>query len=259
MTQYRGYLIDLDGTVYQGKTQIPAAQRFIARLQENEIPFLFVTNNTTKKPAEVVANLAHNHNIYVQEANVYTAGMATAEYLQDDAEQRGLPLTVNVIGEPDLKSLISQAGFDVFANNPAYVVAALDYDLTYEKIAQAALDIQKGARFIGTNADTLIPTERGKLPGAGSIIDLLRYATQVDPVLIGKPNDLIIKNAIKLLQLPADQVVMVGDNYQTDIKAGMKAGIDTLLVYTGVSKRDQVQKEDRQPTHEIESFDDWQI
>ncbi|USS87638.1 TIGR01457 family HAD-type hydrolase [Fructilactobacillus hinvesii] len=259
MANYRGYLIDLDGTVYQGKIQIPAARRFIARLQAHEIPFLFVTNNTTKKPAEVVANLAVNHDIHVQESNVYTAGMATAEYMKDDAHKRKLPLTANVIGEPDLKSLISLAGFDVFSSQPAYVVAALDYDLTYEKVAQAALAIQNGARFIGTNADTLIPTERGKLPGAGSIIDLLRYATQVDPILIGKPNDLIIKNAIKLLQLSTDQVVMVGDNYQTDIKAGIKAGIDTLLVYTGVSHPDEVHQEDIQPTHEIESFDDWKI
>ncbi|USS85211.1 TIGR01457 family HAD-type hydrolase [Fructilactobacillus myrtifloralis] len=259
MKKYRGYLIDLDGTIYQGKKRFPAAQRFIQRLQANHIPFLFVTNNTTKEPADVVANLADNHDIYVQEQNVYTAGMATAAYLAQDANRQHREKTALVIGENGLKSVISQAGFDLFQADPAYVVAALDYDVTYEKLAQATLAIQQGAQFIGTNADALIPTERGMLPGAGSIIDLLRYATHVEPVLIGKPNDLIIKNAIELLHLPADQVVMVGDNYQTDIKAGMKAGIDTLLVYTGVSTPTEVKQEPVAPTHEIESLDDWEV
>ncbi len=112
---------------------------------------------------------------------------------------------------------------------------------------------------MGTNADTLIPSEQGLLPSAGSLIDLIRYATQVQPVIVGKPNGLIVRNALAKLGISAKEALMVGDNYETDIRAGMAAGVDTLLVYSGVSKPADIKQKEQQPTHEIKSFDDWTI
>ncbi|WP_429970735.1 TIGR01457 family HAD-type hydrolase [Fructilactobacillus sp. Tb1] len=257
MKKYKGYLIDLDGTIYQGKIKIPAAKRFVERLQKKGIPFLFVTNNTTKKPADVVNNLSDNHDIFVNEANVYTSGQATAEYLSNDAHNHDLAKTAYVIGEKGLKQLLTEDGFDLYSSEPNYVVVALDRDLTYQKLAQAVLYVNAGVKFIGTNADTLIPSEQGMIPSAGAIIDSVRYATHTDPFIIGKPSDLIVNNAVKLMGLKKNEVVMVGDNYDTDIAAGMKAGVDTLLVYSGVSKRDEIAKLAKQPTSEIDNFDEW--
>lgn len=257
MKKYRGYLIDLDGTIYQGKIKIPAAKRFVERLQDKQIPFLFVTNNTTKKPADVVKNLAENHDIFVDESNIYTSGQATAQYLVNDAAEHNLAKRAYVIGENGLKQLLTENGFDLYSSKPSYVVVALDRDLTYQKLAQAVLYVNEGVKFIGTNADTLIPSEQGMIPSAGAIIDSVRYATQTDPFIIGKPNDLIVNNAVQRMGLQKDEVVMVGDNYHTDIAAGIKAGVDTLLVYSGVSKREEIARVEQKPTNEIDNFDEW--
>ncbi len=258
MTKYQGYFIDLDGTVYRGRHRIPAAKRFIEKLQRKRIPFLFVTNNTTKLPIDVVKNLAVNHDIHVQPRNVYTAGLATADYLDHVAGNSSDERTVYVIGESGLKAAITRKHFHLDSKHPKYVVVALDTHATYHDFAVATLAIQHGAKFIGTNIDTNIPNEKGMLPGAGSLVKMVEYATQTKPKLIGKPKTIILANALKLIHLNKDQVVMVGDNYMTDISAGINFGIDTLLVYTGVSTRKQVATKPIQPTHQIDSLDQWQ-
>ncbi|MHA8110946.1 TIGR01457 family HAD-type hydrolase [Lactobacillaceae bacterium Melli_B4] len=257
MKRYQGYFIDLDGTIYAGKKRIPAAKRFIERLQQNQIPFLFVTNNTTKLPKDVVANLSDNHDIHVNEKNVYTAGLATADFMnaEADADHR----KVYVIGETGLNDALESRGFEITDEQPDYVVVGLDTHVDYEKFCVATLAIQNGARFIGTNPDTNIPNERGMLPGAGSLVELVKYATQTEPVLIGKPQPIILNNALGILGFPKNQVVMVGDNYMTDISAGINVGIDTLLVYTGVSTKEQIETKSIKPTWEIDSLDDWSV
>ena len=253
---YGGYMIDLDGTMYRGKEKIPAAKRFVERLQEKQIPFLFVTNNTTKTPEDVAKNLTENHDIKVKPENVYTAALATADYLDGitDKDHR----KVYIIGEIGLKRAILAKGFEMEEDQPDYVVAGLDYDVTYHKFEVATLAVKKGAKFIGTNADTNLPNERGLVPGAGSVIALLERSTQQKAFYIGKPETIIMEKALKVMGLPKDQVVMVGDNYMTDISAGINFGMDTLLVYTGVSTPELVAKQAVKPTHEINSFDEWQ-
>lgn len=256
MKKYQGYLIDLDGTMYRGKVKIPAAKRFIERLQEKQVPFLFVTNNSTQLPEAVVANLADNFEIHVKPENVYTSGLATADYLADlDPNKR----TVYVIGELGLKQAFLDQGFRFEEKNPDYAVVGLDYDVTYHKFELATLAIKRGAKFIGTNADTNLPNERGLVPGAGSVIALVECSTQQKATYIGKPETIIMEKALKKIGLKKDQVIMVGDNYQTDIKAGINFGIDTLLVYTGVSTKEQVAKQLIQPTFQIDSLDQWEV
>lgn len=256
MKKYAGYMIDLDGTIYRGKEKIPAAKRFIERLQEHDIPFLFVTNNSTQAPIKVIENLANNFDIHVKEENVYTSALATADYIADlDKDKR----SVYVIGEVGLKQAILDRGFHFEETNPDYVVVGLDYDVTYHKFELATLAIKRGAKFIGTNADTNLPNERGLVPGAGSVIALVECSTQQKATYIGKPETIIMEKALERLGLPKDEVVMVGDNYMTDIKAGINFGIDTMLVYTGVSTRELVRKQEIAPTIELGSLDEWKV
>lgn len=252
---YKGYLIDLDGTIYKGKERIPAGERFIQRLQEQEIPYLLVTNNTTRTPQMVQDMLAQQFNIQTHLETIYTATMATVDYMKD--MNRGQ--TAYVIGETGLKSAISEAGYIEDKENPAYVVVGLDSQVTYDMLATATLAIAKGALFIGTNPDLNIPTERGLMPGAGSLVALLEAATRVKPVFIGKPNAIIMNKALDILQVKRSEAIMVGDNYLTDIMAGIQNDIASLLVTTGFTKAEEVPNLPIQPDYVVASLDEWDI
>lgn len=252
---YKGYLIDLDGTIYKGRERIPAGERFIQRLQEQEIPYLLVTNNTTRTPQMVQDMLAQQFNIQTPLETIYTATMATVDYMKD--MNRGQ--TAYVIGETGLKSAISEAGYIEDKENPAYVVVGLDSQVTYDMLATATLAIAKGALFIGTNPDLNIPTERGLMPGAGSLVALLETATRVKPVFIGKPNAIIMNKALDILQVKRSEAIMVGDNYLTDIMAGIQNDIASLLVTTGFTKAEEVPNLPIQPDYVVASLDEWDI
>lgn len=250
---YKGYLIDLDGTIYKGKDRIPEGEAFIHDLQKRNLPYLFVTNNTTRTPEHVREMLVKQFNIDTPVSTIYTATLATIDYMND----LGLEKSVYVIGEAGLKEAIQSAGYVEDKENPAYVVVGLDWQVDYEKLATATLAIQKGAHFIGTNPDLNIPTERGLLPGAGSIITLLEVATRVKPVYIGKPNAIIMEKAVEHLGLAREDLLMVGDNYLTDIRAGIDNGIPTLLVTTGFTKVEEVANLPIAPTHVLSSLAEW--
>lgn len=252
---YKGYLIDLDGTIYLGKEIIPAGKRFVERLQQSQLPFLFVTNNTTKTPAAVAGRLEKEFDIHVPAETIYTASLATIDYMREEGKGN----KVYVIGESGLVDLILEAGFVWEEENPDYVIVGLDTDITYEKFVKATLAIRKGAVFIGTNPDKNIPTERGLLPGAGSMIALVETAVQKAPVMIGKPNAVIMDEAVKVLGMTKDDVIMVGDNYETDIQAGIKNGIDTLLVLSGFTQKEDVPNLPTPATYTVDSLDEWNI
>jgi 4-nitrophenyl phosphatase len=251
--KYKGYLIDLDGTIYLGKEPIPAGKRFVEALQQKGLPFLFVTNNTTRSPETVAQRLADEFAIHVAPATIYTASLATIDFMKD----HGRGNKVFVIGEAGLIDLILAAGFEWDDQNPDYVVVGLDNDVTYEKFVLATLAIQKGATFIGTNPDKNIPTERGLLPGAGSLIAMVETATQTAPIYIGKPEAIIMDKAVAHLGLPKEEVIMVGDNYETDICSGIRNGIDSLLVLSGFTPKSAVPNLPKPPTYVIDSLDEW--
>ena len=249
---YKGYLIDLDGTIYKGKERIPAGEAFVHELQRRKIPYLFVTNNTTRTPETVKTMLAENFNIETPLETIYTATLATIDYMQE----KNLGKKAYVIGDVGLKHAISEAGYIEDTDNPDYVVG-FDWEVDYEKLSIATLAIQKGAHFVGTNPDLNIPTERGLMPGAGSIVTLIEVATRVEPVYIGKPNAIIMEKAVEHLGLPREEVIMVGDNYLTDIRAGIDNGIPTLLVTTGFTRPEEVASLPIQPDYVLSSLAEW--
>lgn len=255
MSKYKSYFIDLDGTIYAGKESFPAANTFMSNLKASDSSYLFVTNNSTKTPEEVAAFLTDHHHIETSPAQVYTSAMATADYVAGQGYERVL-----VIGEHGLKTALANKGLTVLSEGPAdAVVVGLDREINYEKLTNATLAIQNGAVFIATNVDTNLPNERGLLPGAGTIVASVKTATQKEPIIVGKPEKIIMQEALKRMDLKAEDVVMVGDNYQTDILAGINAGMDTLLVYTGVSTPEQVAQKDIQPTHVVNALDEWEF
>lgn len=248
-------MIDLDGTLYKGKDRIPAGERFIERLQDKGIPYLLVTNNTTRTPEMVQEMLANQFNIVTPLETIYTATMATVDYMNDMARGK----TAYVIGETGLKTAIAQAAYTEDVENPAYVVVGLDSKVTYDKLATATLAVQKGAIFIGTNPDLNIPTERGLMPGAGSLVALIEAATRIQPVFIGKPNAIIMNKALEILNIDRKDVLMVGDNYLTDIMAGIQNDIASLLVTTGFTAAEEVPTLPIQPSHVIASLEEWDL
>lgn len=253
--KYNGYLIDLDGTIYRGKELIPAGKRFVERLQEKQIPFLFVTNNTTKSPVTVANHLKDAFAINVTPNHVYTAALATIDYMRD--EKKGNK--VYIVGESDFIQLVLAAGFVWEEQTPDYVLVALDSDVTYEKLTTATLAIRQGATFIGTNPDKNIPTERGLVPGAGSLIAFVETATQTKPVYIGKPEAIMLEKALSHIGLNKEEVVMVGDNYETDICLGIQNGADALLVLSGFTQAADVATLPKAPTYVLNSLDEWEI
>lgn len=254
MKKYQGYLFDLDGTVYRGTEPIPEAVALLKQLKESDIPYMFVTNNSTKTPEDVAQTLTAM-DIPCTAEDVITSSMALAGYLQEKHPEA----KVYVIGENGLWTAVREAGFTVTANKPDYVAVGMDRQLTYEKLAEACLAIRGGATFLSTNPDVALPTERGLLPGNGSITALLQVATGVTPIFIGKPEPIIIRQALERLGLAASDVLMVGDNYQTDILAGLRAGVDTLFVQTGVTTAEELAKVDEPPTYTVASLAEWRL
>lgn len=253
-TEYKGYLIDLDGTMYKGKNPIKEAPGFIRRLKDKQVPYLFLTNNSTSTPEEVANRLQAQFNIPAKPGDVYTSSLAAADYVKALKGNR-----VYVVGERGLRNALRDAGCDLVEEDIDHVVVGLDTQLTYEKCVVASLAIQNGASFIATNKDTNLPNERGLVPGAGSLVALIEKSTRVEPVFVGKPETFIMESALRKLRLGKEDVLMVGDNYETDILAGINNGVDTLLVLTGFTKKEDLKKFNDQPTHTVANLDDWSV
>jgi 4-nitrophenyl phosphatase len=254
MKEYKGYLIDLDGTMYKGTERIEAASDFVKRLRQKNIPYLFVTNNSSRTPAQVAEKL-RSFDIPAEEDLVFTTSMATANYIYDRTKEASIYL----IGEEGIRTALEEKGFQFAGEHADYVVVGIDRELTYEKLAVACLAVRNGAVFLSTNADVALPTERGFMPGNGSITAVITVSTKTKPIFIGKPESIIVEQALKVLGTNKNETLMVGDNYDTDIMAGMNAGMDTVLVHTGVTTREMLSGYDSKPTYSINSLDEWEI
>lgn len=252
MRKYSGYLIDLDGTMYRGNEPIDGAASFIQTLNEKDIPYLFLTNNSTSTQ-EKVAHKLMSMGIDTTYKHVFTSSMATAKYIKEkNAQARCM-----VIGEEGLYDAIDKEGLTIADTSCDYVVIGLDRQITYEKLAQACLAIREGAVFISTNGDLAIPTECGFLPGNGALTSVITVSTGVQPIFIGKPEHIIMEEALEVLHVPKKETLMVGDNYQTDILAGINAKIDTLLVFTGITSYEDYSKLKIKPTYYIQNLEEW--
>lgn len=252
MKKYKGYLIDLDGTMYRGTERIAEAVQFVKRLHEKQIPYLFVTNNSTKTPQEVAVKLKE-FDIPAKTEQVFTTSMATADYIFEKKQDA----SVYVIGEEGIRTALEEKGFQFAGENADFVVIGLDREVNYEKFAVACLAIRNGAEFISTNGDIAMPTERGLMPANGALTSVISVSTQTKPIFIGKPESIIVEQALKVLGIAKEETLMVGDNYDTDILAGINSGMDTLLVHTGVTTKEHLKGYSIKPTYMIDSLKEW--
>lgn len=225
---------DLDGVVYVDGHDVPGSGDALARLQAAGKRLLFVTNNATKTVGDVVDTVRRMSGFTVSESDVVTSGLVTAMALQGSAER------VYVIGADALRDTLRRQGLDVTPDwrEADAVAVGMDFGLTYDKLAAGALAIRSGAAFYATNADATYPTKDGLTPGGGAIVAALRAATDVEPIICGKPHSPVAE-AVRRLAGPG-RVMVVGDRLDTDIALGRNQGWATALVLTGVTAADVV-------------------
>lgn len=258
MKDYRLFLIDLDGTVYRGKNTVESGVRFVHRLIEQKRDYLFLTNNTTRTPQMIVDKLK-GHGIDTDIKHVYTPSMATASYILNQNINRQTKIGLYIIGQIGLWSeLLKHPEFELNEENPDYVIVGMDTDLTYHKVRVASRAIRRGATFIGTNADMNLPAEDELIPGNGSQCAFVAAASGVEPLYIGKPESIIVNMALEKMGYSKRDALIVGDNYDTDIKAGFNSDVDQLLTLTGITQKEDLQNK-RQPTVLVNSLDEFEL
>ncbi|WP_042698396.1 HAD-IIA family hydrolase [Thermococcus sp. PK] len=243
-----GIIFDMDGVIYRGKEPIEGAKEVIEFLKANGIPFVFLTNNSTRN-ARMYKEKLQKMGIEVKEEQIVTSGYAAARYLAKNFEKGN----VFVIGGEGLVEEIKSIGWPVISVEDAkerwreikYVVVGLDPKLTYEKLKYGCLAIRNGALFIGTNPDTTYPSEEGILPGAGSIIAALKAATEKEPLIIGKPNKPVFE--VVKEKLNADEIWVVGDRLDTDIEFAKRINAKAIMVLTGVNTLKDIEKSKVKP------------
>lgn len=238
LSDIKAVVSDMDGVLWKGDTPLAGMAAFFAFLRRRQIPFVLATNNAGKHPQDYVAKLAKMGVPDVESWQIITSSTATADYLKTIYPQG---TRLYVIGNAGLPQVLQEAGFIMAAENVAAVVAGIDSEFTYAKAKKATLLIRNdGAAFIGTNPDLTYPSPEGLIPGAGSIIGMIELATDVQPILIGKPSRAMFDVAIQRLGTAPHETLMLGDRLNTDIEGGVAAGLQTALVLTGVSQVENI-------------------
>lgn len=254
MNSPRNYLIDMDGVLVRGRTAIPGAQDFIARLCGRDAKYLVLTNNPMYTPADLAHRL-QNSGLDIPADRIFTSAMATAQFLHWQ-RPRG---TAFVIGESGVTSALHEAGYIITDHAPDYVVLGETTSLNFESITKAIRLIAGGARFIATNPDSSGPTEDGIVPACGAMAALIERATGRSPLFIGKPAPLMMRSAMNHLGVHSQNTVMVGDRMDTDIIAGLQAGMDTILVLSGVTAPEAIDRFPYRPTWVLNSVADIEV
>jgi HAD superfamily hydrolase (TIGR01457 family) len=236
-------IIDMDGVLYRGNEAIPGTGGFLDFLRERGIGFVLATNNSTRTPQQYVDKLA-DMGVRVHPSEILTSAQATAGYLATIAPP-GTRLFF--VGMDGLLAALREAGFELVEDHAEYVVVGMDFTICYERLAQATLEIRAGARFIGTNPDRTFPSERGIVPGAGALMAFLEAATGVTPTIIGKPGTALLEQAMARMGARPASTAVLGDRLETDVLAGRRAGLPTLLVLSGVTDQEMLAQSELQP------------
>ena len=233
----RAVLLDMDGVLYVGNAPLPGVQDFLDYLERTGRAYLCVTNNASRTPAGFVEKLA-TMNVTVAPEHIFSSAQATAMWLREQVDATGgAKGPVIMLGMDGLRTALLEAGFEL-TDDPfaaAYAVAGAAFNLTFDQLADVTLAIRNGAQFVGTNPDTSFPSERGQIPGTGSILKLLEAASGVTPSIVGKPNAAMFEIALHRLGVSPHATLMVGDRYETDIAGAIPLGLQTVGVLTGIS------------------------
>jgi NagD protein len=238
------FICDMDGVIYHGNRLLPGVREFVGHLQQSGKRYLFLTNSSERSPRELAQKLARL-GLEVPPEHFYTSALATAAFLS--TQMPGC--SVYAIGEAGLLNALYEAGITMNDVNPDYVVIGEAKAYTYDTITKAIRLVLGGARLIGTNPDTTGPTEGGLVPACGALVAPVEVATGRKAYYLGKPNPLMMRNALRRLGATREQTVIVGDRMDTDIIAGIESDIDTVLVLTGVTAREDIGRFPYRPRH----------
>jgi NagD protein len=250
-TRPKNYLIDMDGVLVRGNVPIPGAIDFLQRLEERRAKYLILTNNSIYTPADLQLRL-QRIGLDLPDGHIYTSALATAQFL--NSQRPGG--TAFVIGEAGLTTALHELGYLLTEHDPEYVVLGETTAYSFERITRAIRLILGGARFIATNRDVTGPTDSGIVPATGAVAALISAATGVKPYYVGKPNPLMMRTALNTIDAHSEESVMIGDRMDTDIAAGTESGLETILVLTGVTSREDVERFPYRPTRIVDSVAD---
>ncbi|NKY46731.1 MULTISPECIES: HAD-IIA family hydrolase [Nocardia] len=241
----------MDGVLVHEDHLIPGADAFLTELTEREIPYLVLTNNSIRTPRDLQARL-RRIGLDIPASSIWTSATATATFLN---EQRPGG-TAYVVGESGLTTALHEIGYVLTDSDPDYVVLGETRTYSFEAITTAIRLVERGARFIATNPDPTGPSREGVLPATGSVAALITRATGRDPYYVGKPNPLMMRSALRQIGAHSQSAVMIGDRMDTDVIAGLEAGMRTVLVTSGISTRASVEQFPYRPTVVIDSVAD---
>ncbi len=248
----KGFICDMDGVLYHGNELLPGAKEFVEWLNKENKNFLFLTNSSERSPLELKQKLGRM-GLDVEEKNFYTSALATAEFIRSQCPGG----SVYCIGEAGLHNALYQAGISMNDVNPDYVVVGETQNYNIQNITKAVKLVTQGARLIGTNPDLTGPGEGGAiLPACRALIAPIELATGQAAYFLGKPNPLMMRTGKKLLDCHSEDAVIIGDRMDTDIIAGIQSTIDTILVMTGVTAKEDLAHFPYRPTYVFDSIGD---
>jgi NagD protein len=245
------WLTDMDGVLVHEGEALPGAADFLQRLVDRERRFLVLTNNSIYTPRDLAARLARA-GLNVPEASIWTSALATADFLSDQMPGG----SAYVIGEAGLTTALHDAGYTLTDTEPDYLVLGETRTYSFEAITTAIRLVEKGARFIATNPDATGPSAEGPLPATGAVAALIMRATGAEPYFVGKPNPMMFRSAMNRIEAHSECTAMIGDRMDTDVVAGIEAGLETVLVLTGSTRREDIDKYPFRPSRVLGSIAD---
>ncbi len=250
----KAFLIDMDGVLLYGDRAIPGAKEFIERLRENGNKFLILTNNSRYTPRDLQHRMYHA-GIDIGAEHFFSSAMATARFVSSQ-KPKG---SAFVLGGTGLYQALHEVGYSLTDYHPDFVILGEMESYPYDKIVRACQLVMSGVPFIATNPDPSGPGEGGIVPACGAVAALLEKASGYAPYFVGKPNPLILRAALRYIGEHSENAVMIGDRMDTDIKVGLESGLETILVLTGVTKLEDVQRFPYRPHHIVSSVADIKL
>ncbi len=255
MTTERGpiqcWLTDMDGVLVHEEKALPGAADFLDRLVEKQRRFLVLTNNSIFTPRDLAARLART-GLHVPEESIWTSALATADFLATQLPNG----SAYVIGEAGMTTALHEVGYTLTDTDPDYVVLGETRTYSFEAITRAVRLIGNGARFIATNPDVTGPSPEGPLPATGSVAAMITRATGAEPYFVGKPNPMMFRSAMNRIEAHSESTIMVGDRMDTDVVAGIEAGLETVLVLSGSTAAADVSRFPFRPSRILDSIAD---
>ncbi len=248
----RAVILDMDGVLWRGQEALPGVPEFFHFLSQHGIKYALATNNSTRTADMFVEKLAQ-FGVPARAEQVITSSVATAAYIRHHFP---LDTPIYVVGETGIKQALAEAGYREDPDRARLVVVGLDFNVTYDRLRIATLRIREGAAFIGTNGDRTFPTPEGLVPGNGALLAAISTATDVQPIIIGKPGTAMFEVALERLGTTPQNTLMVGDRLETDILGGVNAGMPTVLVLTGTTTAEQAREAPIQPDMVCETLAD---